>query len=202
MAIRRTIAYATMMAFLVSLGAGFASAQPQSSLTASDRMLQNMRQRLAPPSVDRVITQNLNSTRSQAASDGVRNFQVQNTSVSSGTGAFRSGGVSTFGPTAISDSKPFTNITRPPTVSPYLRLFDTNLTGAASFDNYNTLVRPRLEQQAFNDNVSRQTYQLNQRVQQISARPDYNPQGSDQMMATGHTTTFGYYSHFYPRRRR
>lgn len=187
----------------VVVTAVFAVAAPAWAQSASERMLQNLKQQYATPTAQREISTLLNQSRSQAASDGVRNFQTYNTSVSSGTGQFRSGGVSTFGPGSISDSKPFTNIDRPPTVSPYLRLFDTTVGGgSSSIDNYNTLVRPQLEQQAFNTNVVRQAQVLNQRVQQISARPDFNPQGSDRMMATGHTTTFGYYSHFYPRRRR
>jgi hypothetical protein len=42
-------------------------------------------------------------------------------------------------------AKPFANYSAPPTVSPYLNMFRTNLSGAPA-DNYNTWVRPQLEQ--------------------------------------------------------
>lgn len=141
-----------------------------------------------------------NTTRGQSVGNGVvRNFRMSDSPVSSGFGRTpASAGISTIGASA-GGSKPFSNIRRDSTVSPYLNLFNTGIGGSSSsFDNYNTLVRPQLRQQSLNRQLERQTQQLNQRVQQISAQPAFQAQGSDQMMATGHSTVFGYYSRFYP----
>lgn len=97
-------------------------------------------------------------------------------------------------------SKPFSNISSSPTVSPYLGLFNTGIIGD-EIDNYNTFVRPQIQQQQFNNQVQRQAAAINARFQQLSAQPAFNPQGSQRIMGTGHQTTFGYYSRFYPTRR-
>lgn len=95
--------------------------------------------------------------------------------------------------------RPFQNATLGPTVSPYLQLFNSDVSSPTSaIDNYQTLVRPQLQQQNFNRQLQRQQQQLNARVQQISAQSAFQPQGSEQMMATGHRTLFGYYGRFYP----
>lgn len=94
-------------------------------------------------------------------------------------------------------AKPFTNLNKGSTLSPYLGLFNEGLAGD-TVDNYNAFVRPRMQQQQFNSAVSRQQQQLNVKVQSISARPAFQQQGSEQMMPTGHQATFGYYSRFYP----
>jgi len=94
--------------------------------------------------------------------------------------------------------KPFSTVTPSPTVSPYLNLFREDLSDAGDL-NYQTLVRPQLDQQRINAQVQRQNTELSRRVQSISARSDYgNPRGSESQYPTGHPTTFGYYSHFYP----
>lgn len=156
-------------------------------------------------SVSNIINSNLANSRATAASNGIGNFQVTNSSISSGVGRTpRSASIPTLpGLGGGGGSKPFTRLNRGSTVSPYLNLFNTGIGGTTStIDNYNVLVRPQLEQQRTNRQLQRQTQQLNQRVQAISARPDFNAQGSDQIMATGHSTVFGYYSRFYPSKNR
>ncbi|TWT46718.1 SlyX family protein [Botrimarina hoheduenensis] len=93
-------------------------------------------------------------------------------------------------------AKPFSGITRRPTVSPYLSLFNESLDD--NFETYTTLVRPQLQQQRLNDQLQRQTQLLNQRFQELSARPAFNPQGSEQALATGHPTFFNNTFGFYP----
>lgn len=96
-------------------------------------------------------------------------------------------------------AKPFQDANLGPTVSPYLQLFNSDGTNPnAAIDNYQTLVRPQLQQQRFNRQVQQQAQALNARVQQISAQSAYQPQGSEQIMGTGHTTFFGYYGRYYP----
>ncbi|WP_442482369.1 hypothetical protein [Aeoliella sp. SH292] len=100
-------------------------------------------------------------------------------------------------PVGAPASKPFSGITNSPTVSPYMNLFNDSITGDNDF-NYQTLVRPQLQQQQFNQQVQRQAAQLNQRMSALSARNDYNVTGNQEVMPTGHSATFRYHSRFYP----
>jgi hypothetical protein len=93
--------------------------------------------------------------------------------------------------------KPFSRVSYGPTVSPYMNLFRDDLDGSGDF-NYQTLVRPQLEQQRINEQVQRQNFEISRRVQSLSARADYNPQGSQQQSPTGHPTSFMYYGRYYP----
>ena len=151
--------------------------------------------------VDDMIRGVRDRSRGQRVGNGiVRNFQVSGAPVSSGVGRTpATASIPTVPGASGGGSKPFTSLRRDSTVSPYLNLFNTGIGGSASsFDNYNTLVRPQLRQQSINRQLERQTQQLNARVQQISAQPAFQAQGSDRIMATGHPTVFGYYSRFYP----
>jgi hypothetical protein len=94
-------------------------------------------------------------------------------------------------------NKPFSNYSAAPTVSPYLNLFRDDFDGNDDF-NYQTLVRPQLEQQRFNEQVQRQAMDINRRLQSMSAQPDFNPQGNRNVMPTGHQTVFMNYGHYYP----
>jgi hypothetical protein len=93
--------------------------------------------------------------------------------------------------------KPFSNFSPAPTVSPYMNLFRDDFEGNDDF-NYQTLVRPMLEQQRVNEQLQRQSFDLARRLQSISAQPDFNPEGNVNMMPTGHQTVFQYYGRFYP----
>jgi hypothetical protein len=104
----------------------------------------------------------------------------------------------TIGP-GVSDraTKPFSSLTTTPTISPYLNLFNTSRTGTSAF-NYQTLVRPQLQQQALNQQQQRQNLDIDRKVQALAARGAYtSAAGSDQQVPTGHETTFMYYGHYY-----
>jgi hypothetical protein len=94
-------------------------------------------------------------------------------------------------------SKPFSGYTPPPTISPYLNLFREDFDGSSDF-NYQTLVRPMLQQQQFNQQVERQAMEMARRMQSMAAQSDFNPQGSTTQFPTGHQATFMYYGHYYP----
>lgn len=100
--------------------------------------------------------------------------------------------------------KPFKNVTSRPTVSPYLNLFNEGFSDGA--DNYNTLVRPQINQQRTNNQFRRQNEQLrrqeqavNSRFQALSARPAFTPTGNQNILTTGHRTFYNNTSHYYPR---
>jgi hypothetical protein len=99
---------------------------------------------------------------------------------------------------AGNQNKPFSNFSPAPTVSPYLNLFRDDSIGGENDLNYQTLVRPQLQQQATNDRLQRENFDLNRRLQSIAAQSDYNPQGSANQPPTGHQTVFMYYGHYYP----
>lgn len=109
----------------------------------------------------------------------------------------RSGTPSSLGLSSGPVSKPFSSYSPGPTVSPYLNLFREDLDGESDV-NYQTLVRPMLQQQQFNENVQRQAIEMGKRLQTLSARPDFNPQGSESQYPTGHKTVFNYTGHYYP----
>lgn len=93
--------------------------------------------------------------------------------------------------------KPFNSFSPPPTTSPYLNLFREDREGGGDL-NYNTIVRPMLQQQQVNEQVQRREIELARRLQSLSAQSDFNPQGSTTQYPTGHQTVFRYYGHFYP----
>jgi hypothetical protein len=64
--------------------------------------------------------------------------------------------------------------------------------------NYNTLVRPMLQQQQFNEQMQRQSIEIAKRLQSLAAQADFNPQGSESQYPTGHKTVFNYLGHYYP----
>jgi hypothetical protein len=104
---------------------------------------------------------------------------------------------SDMGIRSSSSSKPFSTVSPTPTVSPYLNLFREDLGGNDDL-NYQTLVRPQLEQQRTNALLQRQNEELSRRVQSISAQRDYNPGGAQNQYPTGHPTVFNYHGRYYP----
>lgn len=109
--------------------------------------------------------------------------------------------------------KPFTGATTSPTSSPYLGLFDINLDGDSVA--FNQRVQPALQQQAANRQLQRQQQQqirlqqqqsqedaaINIQLQQILARPTFNPSGSQRTPPTGHPAVFGNTSRYFGGRR-
>ena len=62
-------------------------------------------------------------------------------------------------PAGVALHKPFSGYSPAPTTSPYLNLFREDFAGNSDL-NYNTLVRPQLQQQAFNQQVQRQGQEM------------------------------------------
>ena len=126
----------------------------------------------------------------------LRNAQAKVPSVGQATTP-RSGVAGGLGGRSSPLSKPFTSYSPSPTVSPYLNLFREDLEGSSDL-NYNTLVRPMLQQQQFNRQMEQHSMEIARRLQSIAAQADFNPQGSTTQYPTGHQTVFMYYGHFYP----
>jgi hypothetical protein len=109
---------------------------------------------------------------------------------------FLQGGGGGGGP-AAAINKPFSNASHRPTVSPYLNLLRDELSDE-TIPNYHTLVRPQMEQIQFQQTQQRQNDLVYRQLQQIQAQAGFNPQGSEVMLPTGHSTTFQYYGSYYP----
>jgi hypothetical protein len=76
------------------------------------------------------------------------------------------------------------------TVSPYLNLYRND---GSRLPNYQTLVRPQLQQQAVNQFQQQEIDRLQTKVARGDERQSLMPK-------TGHPSRFHYYSHFYARR--
>ncbi len=103
-------------------------------------------------------------------------------------------------PSGSPANKPFTYVQDTPTVSPYQNLYREDLGDAAP--NYYSIVKPQLDQNNFQRQQQLRNQQVSRQMQDLQSQSPYAPQGSRQIMPTGHGTIYGYYSHFYPNMRR
>lgn len=92
-------------------------------------------------------------------------------------------------------AKPFKNVQQRPTVSPYLNLVRDD-SGAAA--NYQTLVRPQMEQIDINRRQEMQFDRLDRQFQNFRSESAFPQEGSLDIRETGHTTRFMNRSHYYP----
>jgi hypothetical protein len=94
--------------------------------------------------------------------------------------------------------QPFSNIYQSPTVSPYLNL--TNNRGQGQ-TNYQTLVRPLIEQQQQNITQQQQIQHLSQQQQALAAGGLTRPARgiSTNIRGTGHVAGFMVHGNYYPR---
>lgn len=98
--------------------------------------------------------------------------------------------------TSQPSSKPFAHVNPAPTISPYLGLFDEGF-GLYQDLDYQTIVRPAIQQRQFNEQVMRQAQTMNRRLSSLSARNAFNTTGNQQIAPTGHAATFQNLSRFY-----
>jgi hypothetical protein len=105
-------------------------------------------------------------------------------------------------------NKPFASVSKGPSVTPYLAL-DQPFTNTAT--QYYTQVRPQLEQQRLNQQMQHQSQMMQRQLSEVTARPPYDPRGSEYLAPTGHAAGFmslgnymnygGYYQQPRPARR-
>jgi hypothetical protein len=92
-------------------------------------------------------------------------------------------------------SKPFSSISKGPSVTPYLAL-DNPFTSPAT--SYYTQIRPQMEQQRVNQEQQRQNQLLQRQMSQYTAIRPYDPTGSEMRAPTGHASVYmnhgGYYT--------
>ena len=91
-------------------------------------------------------------------------------------------------------NKPFSSISRGPSVTPYLAL-DNPFTSPAT--SYYTQIRPQMEQQRINQQQERQNQQMQRQLGQIGSTPPYDPTGSEMRAPTGHASVYMNYGGYY-----
>ena len=91
--------------------------------------------------------------------------------------------------------KPFENVSNRPAVSPYLNLM------REGFDddtlNYQSLVRPQLNQIETNQRQQQANQQIYRQLQALEGRASYPVSGSTAIAPTGHPTVYLNHSHYY-----
>ena len=90
-------------------------------------------------------------------------------------------------------NRPFESYSRRPSVSPYMNLLN-NQTGNAT--NYQSLVRPQLDQQSFNQKSASAIKGLQSQAGKQQSKS--GSEGNQKLRPTGHAATRQNYSHFYP----
>jgi hypothetical protein len=100
--------------------------------------------------------------------------------------------------TALADrpKRPFESAASSPRVSPYMNLVNNQQGGAT---NYQSLVRPQIEQQSVNRSQRSAINQLQR--QAAPTRSSSSPQGNQRLRGTGHSTVFNDASRYYPGKR-
>jgi len=91
-------------------------------------------------------------------------------------------------------SRPFDAQARRPSVSPYMNLINNN-TGVAT--NYQSLVRPQIDQQNYNSHSSSAIKNLQRQTNSLQ-RAKSGSEGNQKLRPTGHAAMRQNYSHFYP----
>ena len=83
-------------------------------------------------------------------------------------------------------TKPFTSLTKGPTVSPYLALSAPR----SSASDYYNIIRPQQQAQRDNRRAQIQAIQQQRRLNQLAARAPYSSTGDENSAPTGHVAVF------------
>ncbi len=83
-------------------------------------------------------------------------------------------------------SKPFSSITRGPSVSPYLSLSSRG----ASASSYQSIIRPQQRKQRENQRQQAFAIQRQRKLNQLAARAPYSATGDESQAPTGHAAVF------------
>lgn len=94
-------------------------------------------------------------------------------------------------------SKPFANVQRQPTLSPYLNLLRNDGEDVGGAPNYFAFVRPMLDQQQTNRRTNRQIQGLGREMQAVNRQLGHQPSEAGMLRPTGHQTVFMNHSHYY-----
>lgn len=93
-------------------------------------------------------------------------------------------------------SRPFDTQSRRPSVSPYMNLVNNNNAGAST--NYQSLVRPQVDQQNFNSHSASAIKNLQRSADSPARSKSTGDGGNAKLRSTGHAAVRQNYSHYYP----
>ncbi len=165
----------------VSLGAGPALAQS----SYSDVMLNQVKSR---NSASRYTSE---SYKNAATSRVIPRYDFSTVNRNVLTGATGGGG-----------QKPFSSYQRSSGISPYLGLVGNN-PYTSTTDNYFKLVKPQLDAQRQNDQLTAQNIALQKQLGSVASQAPYSLQGATDRAPTGHASVYfnygGYYTPVAPR---
>lgn len=94
-----------------------------------------------------------------------------------------------MGSSMASRQKPFSQVQRGPSTSPYLGLLSDN-PFTSTTTNYFSNVRPQLEQQKMNEKLQMQNIRMQKQLEEVAAKPPYDITGSEQRAPTGHAAVY------------
>ena len=99
--------------------------------------------------------------------------------------------------------RPFENTYRRPAVSPYMQIQQQGLNPLQNQNIYQTMVQPQIQQQQQQIEQLDQRRKMGQMQNQVSQiqRDTSARQIDPTIRATGHSSTYMNYSHYYPQRR-
>jgi hypothetical protein len=83
-------------------------------------------------------------------------------------------------------SKPFSGVTRGPTVSPYLALSSPRASGS----DYQSIIRPQQRRQRDNQRQQSAAIQQQRRLNQMAVKAPYSTRGDETRAPTGHAAVF------------
>lgn len=107
-------------------------------------------------------------------------------------------GSQSFGIHTTRAVKPYANVERRPTVSPYLNLVRDD-GDTSDVPNYQSLVRPQIEQSRTNRRQRQRLQKLGRQVRQLQTSKSPSTGETDQVRETGHAVRFMNLLHYYPR---
>ena len=135
----------------------------------------------------------LNSIKNQSSASAYSTQRFKNQIFGSAVPQFNFSSVNrnifkgaTSGP---SKSKPFSQVQRGPSTSPYMGLLSDN-PFTSTTTNYFNHVRPQLEQQKMNEKLMEQNIKMQKQLEEVSARPPYDITGSEERAPTGHAAVY------------
>lgn len=88
--------------------------------------------------------------------------------------------------------KPFSTLQRGPSVSPYLALSNP----FTSSTDYYSIIKPQQEQRRMTQQLARQQYMQEKKLNQIAAQGPYSIQGDEERAGTGHPSAYMYLGNF------
>lgn len=145
---------------------------------------------------DQLLSQlNLRNSASRFTSNYVRNSTL-NQSIPTYAFSNVNRGILSAVQGSSGPQKPFSSFQRSSGVSPYLGLIGSN-PFTSTTDNYFKVVKPQIEAQRQNDQLTAQNIALQKQLGSVASQAPYSPQGATDRAPTGHAAVYFNYGGYY-----